>query len=102
MKNLITNKSFVYKGTPEEIKLWLKNNGYLTEDIYDEYEKDRAVAFRIVGTGIKIGYHNPINIYDTGKPKIHLLNGPHLVTTDPSAAEKGLDLYPRLYRRFRA
>lgn len=100
MKNLIANKSFVYEGDPEEIKQWLMNKGYLTEDMYDEYQ-NKAVAFKILGTSIKVGYHNPANIYDTGRPKVHLLNGPHLVATDPEAAERGLELYPKLYRKFR-
>ena len=101
MKNLIANKSFVYSGAPDEIKQWLKGQGYITEDIYDEYQNNKAVAFKIVGTSIKIGYHNPVNTYDTGKPKVHLLSGPHLVSTNPEAAERGLELYPKLYRKFR-
>ena len=100
MNSLIANKSFVYEGSAEDIKNWLYQHGFTTEELLD-VDKN-PVAFRIIGTLIKVGYHRPLNEYDTGKPKVHLLNGPHMVSTDADAAQAGLTLYPKLYRKFRS
>ena len=156
MENLIANRSFMYDGSIDNIKRWLDQAGYATEDVFDheqqpvvlqvlgltvtgiflkdgfttqEGQTGRSGGFRqpaqpilrafdrrfrpfcsrsedtsnsqVLGTGIKIGYHRPLNAHDTGKPKVHLLHGSHLASTDPDRARRGLALYPKLYRRFR-
>ena len=99
MEKLIVNRSFVYEGSIERIKQWIEQAGYATEEVLDHDQQ--PVVLHVLGTGINIGYHRPLNEHDTGKPKVHLLNGPHLVNTDPESARRGLALYPKLYRRFR-
>lgn len=99
MSSLIANRSFVYAGTAEDIKRWLHDNGYVTEDIMGEY--NQPVGFKISETGIKVGHHRPLNEHDTGMPTVHLLNGPHLVETDPESAKRGITLYQKLYSKFR-
>lgn len=99
METLIANRSFVYTGSTESIKFWLHKSGYLTEDILGE--NNVPIVFRIVGTGIKVGYHRPVHEYDTGKPKVHLLNDPTLVEDDPEAAQRGIHVYQELSKRFR-
>lgn len=98
MNNFIANRSFVYSGTADEVKRWLHEQGYMTEDILGEY--GQVVVFKIVGTSIKVGCHQPVDVYD-GRPMVHLLNGPHLVETEPETAQRGIALYQRLYRKFR-
>jgi hypothetical protein len=98
MNNLIANRAFIYSGTADEVKRWLHNQGYTTEDVLGEY--NQVVVFKVIGTAIKVGCHQPVDAYD-GRPMVHLLNDPHLVETEPETAQRGIALYQRLYRKFR-
>lgn len=89
----ISSRRFVYTGTTDDIKAYVYNLGFLTEDYGPE---DKPVAFTIVDTTIKVGYHG-----FSGMPNISMLNDPAVVENEPEKAERSTELYEKLYRRFR-
>lgn len=99
MATLVTNRSFVYRGTAIGIKEWLAKKGFAMQDITTT--SGTLLSFTVQGTSIKVGYDTPLTPFDTGRRSVHLLNDPGFVINEPEAAQRGLDLYLKLYRKFR-
>jgi len=91
-------RRFVYKGMPDDIKNYLSELSYQTEDIYNS--EGEAIGFSIVGTTIKVGYKSVAGRWIEGAT-VSMLNDPVVLEEEPQKVQQSLMIYPKLYRRFR-
>lgn len=106
MKSLYARKRFCYHTEPKEIKMYLAELGYQTEELYNR-AGDHAIGFAICNTTITVGYPSTIEnpgsgeFMSSGQPMISMRNSPITTGGNEEKAERSLVLYQKLYRRFR-
>ncbi|MCG8351305.1 MAG: hypothetical protein MI924_26330 [Chloroflexales bacterium] len=106
MNNLYARRRFCYSAEPEEIKTYLAEQDYHTEEVYNR-EGDQAIGFAVSNTTIEVGYpsilENPSSgeLMSSGQPMISMRNSPITTGGGTEKTERSLALYQKLYRRFR-
>jgi hypothetical protein len=95
-----TSRAFSYTGPAEAVRDYLTTAGYETDALYDR-AGETIIGFTIRDTTIQVSYALLVDGRAAGEPMISLRNS--LITTggDQAKAERSLQLYHKLYRRFR-
>jgi len=94
------SRQFPYYVEPEEVRKYVHELGYQTEEIYN-HEQSKVVGFLVVGTSVIIGCNLISNGKIIAQREIAFKNDPYWIGDDSRKAERSLKLYQKLYRRFR-
>jgi hypothetical protein len=104
-EGMAVSGKFIYYAEPEEIKEYLTELGYQTEEAYYA-SGEGPFGFNVPGTTLQVGYDTVFPNALTGKVaavaygSISVSNSAFATGVDNEIADRSIELYNKLYRRF--
>ena len=94
------SRAFVYYVEPEEVKKYLTDLGYQTENLHNR-SQGQIGGFAVIGTTVQVGYDLIVAGRFAAERRIAVLTDPLHTGNDLEKLERSLKLYQKLYNRFR-
>jgi hypothetical protein len=95
---MYSRRRFVYSGNPDLIRDYLETQGYSTTNVGSTEE---SVGFDVDGTTVRVDFDLIVNNQVVGKGMVFVTNIELTTGGDAEMAQHSLQLYKRLYKRFR-
>ena len=95
---LTTRRKFAYAVHPDVIRHFVENLGYATSDVGS---REEVIGFDVVGTTVRVDFDIVVNDQIVAKGMVSVTNTPLTTGGDLEKARRSVQLYKRLYNRFR-